>query len=99
MRSIRLNFSATVLTLGMHESENFRKFKTLLKGHCHGGKTFQVRILSSGWYHIDRTLFQLHYTGMVIFTKTRPVFVGFRYCKMCFCILEFCACQPVTVPL
>lgn len=67
-----------------------------LKGHCHGGRTwknsgwlFQVRILSSCWYHNDRTCFQLHYTGIVIFIKTGPVFVDFSCCKMCFCPLEF----------
>ena len=73
-----------------------RVFSFRLKGHCHGGRTwkksgwrFQVRILSSWWYHNDRTFFQLHYTGIVIFIKTGPVFVGFLCCKMCFCPLEF----------
>ena len=51
--------------------------------------TFQVRILISWRYHNDRTFSQLQYTGIVIFTKIGPVFVGFRCCKMCFCTLEF----------
>ena len=53
------------------------------------GWLFKVRILSSWWYHNDRTFFQVHYTGIVIFFKTGPVFVGFRCCKMCFWNLEF----------
>ena len=53
------------------------------------GWLFQVRILSSWWYHNDRTFFQLHYTGIIIFIKPGPVFVGCRCCKMCFWNLEF----------
>ena len=41
------------------------------------GWLFQVWIFSSRWYHNDRTFFQLHYTGIAIFIKTGPVFVGF----------------------
>ena len=59
---------------------------TLIKGTL---SRWQVRILSSKWYHNDRTFFQLHYTGIVIFIKTGPVFVGFRCCKMCFWNLKF----------
>ena len=71
------------------------RWQNLKKSSCF----FQVRILSSWWYHNDETFFQLHYTGIVIFIKSGPVSVGFRCCKMCLCTLEFCACQPVTVPL
>ena len=54
------------------------------------GWLFQVGILSFWWYDNDRTFFQLHYTGIVIFIKTGPVFVGnFRCCKMCFWNLQF----------
>ena len=53
------------------------------------GWLFQVRILSSWFYHNDKTFFQLHCNGIVTFIKTGPVFVGFCCCKMCFCTLAF----------
>ena len=53
------------------------------------GWLFEVRILSSWFYHNDKTFFQLHCTGIVTFIKTGPVFVGFCCCKMCFCTLAF----------
>ena len=49
-----------------------------LKGHCQGwqnfkksGCLFQVRILSSWWYHNNITFFQLQYTGIVISINCR----------------------------
>ena len=53
------------------------------------GWLFQVHILSSWFYHNDKTFFQLHCNGIVTFIKTGPVFVGFCCCKMCFCTLAF----------
>ena len=78
-----------------------------LKGHCHGGKTWknQADFFKFGsWAPGGITTIELFFSfitlvGIVIFIKTGRVFVGIRCCKMCFCTLKFCTCQPVTVPL
>ena len=50
--------------------------------------TSQSEMLSSWWYHND-LIFQLHFNSIVNFTKTGPLFEGFRCCKCVFALLNF----------
>ena len=82
--NIHLGHQEQDIKSSVEGKENWNTFITFFNPKVHNLKKsaclFQVETLSSDGSTMISLLFQLHYTGILIFTKTGPLFVDLRCC-------------------